>query len=126
MRKIHELGYGNKSAITIKGNDADRFSITQDNASGQSIPNGQSATVTVSFSPNNDSSKYAVISIPSNDVDEDPLEVILTGGQVVEAFVSRFYTISLGRDPEPQGLDYWATSWPQAWGRVRMQATGSL
>jgi len=65
--------------ITLGGSDPSQFEITDDMASGQSIAPMSSRTIDVRFSPTSTGTKTAVLSIPSNDPDEDPFNVNLRG-----------------------------------------------
>ena len=65
--------------ITLGGTDAALFSIQNDNASGQTLTPGTSATLQVVFAPTSITYKSATLSITSNDPDESPLNVALDG-----------------------------------------------
>lgn len=69
----------NVGSITIEGPDASEFLKQNDNASGQSIVPGASATLEVVFSPNSAGIKAASLSIPSDDPDETTVSVDLSG-----------------------------------------------
>jgi PKD repeat protein len=68
--------------ITITGTNANQFSKQNDNVSGETIAPGGSRTLRVVFSPTSVGAKSAALSIPSNDPDEDPLTVPLSGSGV--------------------------------------------
>jgi len=95
--------------ITIAGANLDQFAIQNDSCSGETIAQGNSATLEVVFSPTSTGAKSATLSIPSNDPDEDPLEVSLSGNGVV---VVTYYTLTVTCDPtaggsvSPSGGDY--------------------
>jgi hypothetical protein len=65
--------------ITITGTDPGQFVIVSDNASSQTLTSGASANVSVSFKPTSIGAKSATLSIPSNDPDENPTLVQLSG-----------------------------------------------
>jgi len=65
--------------INITGSGAGHFAIQNDNCSGQTIAPTDSATLQVVFSPTSSGTKTAQLSIPSNDSDENPLNVSLQG-----------------------------------------------
>ena len=65
--------------ISITGTDASEFSIQNDNCSGQTIAPSDTCTVDVVFSPTSAGSKSANLSIPSNDPDENPVNIALSG-----------------------------------------------
>lgn len=69
----------NIGTIVITGADAGDFALQNDNCSGQSIAVDGSATFQVVFSPSSASAKSATVEIPSNDPDEDPVTVDLSG-----------------------------------------------
>jgi hypothetical protein len=65
--------------IAITGVDPGDFALQNDNCSGQTIEPDDSATFQVVFSPSSASDKSATVEIPSNDPDEDPVTVDLSG-----------------------------------------------
>lgn len=65
--------------ITMKGANAGQFSKQNDNCSGQTLAPGASATLEVVFTPTSEGAKPAALSIPSNDPDENPFNVPLSG-----------------------------------------------
>jgi len=65
--------------ITLGGTNAGEFATQNDNCSGQSLAPGASATLQVVFNPTSAGAKTATLSIPSNDPDEDPFNVPLSG-----------------------------------------------
>ncbi len=69
----------NVGTISLGGANADQFAIHNDNCSGQALAPGASATVQVVFSPTSAGAKTATLSIPSNDPDENPVNVALNG-----------------------------------------------
>jgi len=68
--------------ITIIGTNANQFSKLNDNCSGQSITPSGSCTIDVKFSPTSLGAKSETLSIPSDDPDENPLDVPLNGTSV--------------------------------------------
>jgi hypothetical protein len=94
--------------ITISGDNADQFSITSDNVSGQTLQPGDSATFKIRYSPTFEGGKTAIVSITSNDPDENPLEIFVCGGNQVGDFITDFYQYCLERAPDADGLEYWA------------------
>ena len=95
--------------ITLTGTNADQFAIQNDDASGETIAPDGSRTLQVVFSPTSAGAKLAALSIPSNDPDEDPLTVPLTGvGVVPEPDISvspawkNFGDVLVGSSSPPQ------------------------
>ena len=68
-------------SATITGGDAGEFDIPtlDDNVSGATISPAGSETLDVVFTPSSSGTKTATLSIPSNDDDDDPLDVSLRG-----------------------------------------------
>jgi hypothetical protein len=66
------------ATITLGGTNPDQFRIS-DGCSGQTLPPTQSCTVSVSFQPTSACVKNATLVIPSNDPDENPVNVALSG-----------------------------------------------
>jgi len=66
-------------AVTITGANSDQFSKQIDNVSGQTITPGGWATLQVVFSPTSVGLKSATLNITSNDPDENPFTVDLSG-----------------------------------------------
>jgi hypothetical protein len=64
----------------IEGPDADQFSKPTDRCSNKTFAPGASCTVSVRFKPTSSGPKSATLRISSNDPDENPLLVGLTGG----------------------------------------------
>lgn len=64
--------------LSLTGPDASEFLITEDNCSGLTLPPAGTCTVTVAITPKTPGAKTAALSIPSNDPDENPLDVPLT------------------------------------------------
>jgi len=73
--------------ITLTGANPGDFLISSDNASGKTLPPGTAATVQVRFKPTDIGSRTASLEIPSNDPDEDPVNVPLSGTGTVPATV---------------------------------------
>jgi serine protease len=96
--------------ITITGDEGSEFAIISDGASNSMIASGDSAIVEVQFNPSTDDARDAYLLIPSDDSDENPLEVYITGGKNIQDFVTRFYELCLERTPDSSGLKYWANS----------------
>jgi uncharacterized repeat protein (TIGR01451 family) len=65
--------------LSLVGADVADFNIVSDNASSVTLPPGQSANVSVQFSPLTTGDKEAALQIPSNDEDESNVHVLLTG-----------------------------------------------
>ena len=65
--------------ITLTGSDPDQFEITFDAVSGQTISPAGSDELQVKFTPSSSGTQTATLRIPSNDPDEDPLDVSLRG-----------------------------------------------
>ena len=68
----------NISSITITGNDAAEFTIIS-GGDPRTLNPGQYVNVVVRFTPTSNLSKYAYLTIASNDPDENPLTVELSG-----------------------------------------------
>jgi hypothetical protein len=69
--------------ISITSTNASEFIIQNDNCSGQTIaPPPGTCTVYIIFSPTSTGAKSAILSITSNDPDENPLNVNLNGAGV--------------------------------------------
>jgi hypothetical protein len=66
-------------SIAITGTNASEFNKTADTCSGQILTPGASCSLQVRFSPTSAGSKAATLSIPSNDPDENPVGVLLSG-----------------------------------------------
>lgn len=66
------------TSTTLTGTDADEFSITGGGGSF-SLSSGESHTIYVQFSPSSEGSKSASLSISSNDADENPSYISLSG-----------------------------------------------
>ena len=64
--------------ITIDGADAARFSVTANPTAPVSGPGG-STTFTVRFAPTSPGARTAVLHLTSNDADESPFDITLTG-----------------------------------------------
>ncbi|MHC4860435.1 MAG: choice-of-anchor D domain-containing protein, partial [Planctomycetota bacterium] len=65
--------------VSLSGPDAAEFEIRNDNASGQSIPAGGSATLEVVFRPASEGAKSASVDVPSDDPDTPSLSFALQG-----------------------------------------------
>ncbi|MEW6541136.1 MAG: immunoglobulin-like domain-containing protein, partial [Bacillota bacterium] len=70
-------------AIVITGLDAGQFGIQNDQASGQTLTPGHSASLEVVFSPTSAGAKSALLRIPSNDPANSQLDVPLSGTGVL-------------------------------------------
>jgi len=78
--------------ITIDGADAASFSVVTQPATPRNP--GTNATFTVRFSPTSNGVKNAVLHIPSNDLDDTPFDIALTGNTPVANFDFGTKTIS--------------------------------
>ncbi len=78
---IRNVGYGDLEigSITIVGDDASQFIKFDDNAEGATLGRCESETLKVKFSPTSTGDKSASLKIVSNDPDEDPFYVPLSG-----------------------------------------------
>jgi len=65
--------------LTFTGAGKDDFIFDGDNCSGESLAPGQDCTVRVAFKPLSGGLRNAVLSIPSNDPDENPKNIPLSG-----------------------------------------------
>jgi cysteine-rich repeat protein len=79
--KVSNTGSGTLTigTITITGTNANQFSKLNDNCSGKTITPSSSCTVDVKFSPTSTGKKTAALGIPSDDPNENPLNVSLKG-----------------------------------------------
>ena len=75
----------NISDIQIKGTGSSDFSIPNDNCSGQTTEPSQKCTVEVIFEPTSVGPKSAVLSITYNNLDDNNVEVTLTGNATATA-----------------------------------------
>jgi len=83
-------------ALSIVGPQASEFSIGNDTCSGQVIPVDKDCTVDVVFSPVSEGPKGASLSVTSDDPDESPLLVSLSGGDYTVHLHSRTFTPAPG------------------------------
>lgn len=81
---VSNAGAGNLNigVISLGGTNPDQFSKQNDTCSGQTILPSGTCTVDVKFSPTSAGAKSATLSIPSNDPDENPVNVSLSGNGV--------------------------------------------
>lgn len=68
-------------AVSVAGMNPADFTVTAPVST--SLPQGQSTTFTVTFSPKANGLRTATISIASNDEDENPFEITFTGGGLI-------------------------------------------
>jgi hypothetical protein len=66
-------------AISIGGSNANQFSKTADKCSKKNLAPGAQCTVAARFKPTSNGPKAGLLIIPSNDPDENPFNVSLTG-----------------------------------------------
>jgi Concanavalin A-like lectin/glucanases superfamily/IPT/TIG domain/Abnormal spindle-like microcephaly-assoc'd, ASPM-SPD-2-Hydin len=66
--------------VTLTGMDSGQFSLTQPGTA--TLAPSASTTFTVTFSPTSTGAKSAVVNIASNDADENPFEINVSGGGV--------------------------------------------
>jgi hypothetical protein len=66
-------------AISVGGTNANQFSKAADNCSKKTLTPGATCTVAARFRPTSDGLKTAGLNIPSNDPDENPFTVSLSG-----------------------------------------------
>lgn len=69
--------------VGLTGINASEFVITVDNCSNLTLLPGASCTLTVAFNPTSPGAKTASISIPSDDPDENPFTITLTGSAIL-------------------------------------------
>jgi parallel beta-helix repeat protein len=74
--------------ITLGGSDPSEFSKTSDNCSGQTLVPTQQCSVSIVFQPTSTGGKNATLVIPSNDPDENPVNVTLSGTGTQPGFIS--------------------------------------
>ena len=65
--------------VTQGGTNRNQFSTANDSCSGRTLARGQACTVSVRFSPTTRGLKTATLVISSNDPDENPVAVQLSG-----------------------------------------------
>ncbi|MEQ1932693.1 MAG: choice-of-anchor D domain-containing protein, partial [Fimbriimonadaceae bacterium] len=82
-------------AITKDGSHSSMFTITAHPAAPVSGPNG-STTFTVQFDPSSTGTKAAVLHIATNDSDENPFDITLTGTGVCPTIIVGNPTITTG------------------------------
>jgi hypothetical protein len=71
-------------SITVTGDDSGEFRVSEDNCSGVTLAQFNNCVVKVVLEPPSKGEKSAYLSIPSNDPDEDTVEVIMSGSGVTE------------------------------------------
>jgi YD repeat-containing protein len=76
---VSNTGTANLMLETITINGSSDFSLNATNCSNKTIGPSSSCTVQVTFSPASVGDKSATMSIPSNDLDKNPLNISLTG-----------------------------------------------
>jgi hypothetical protein len=67
-------------AVSLGGTNPDQFERRSDKCSKKTLAPGASCTVAARFKPTASGAKTANLIIPSNDPDENPVNVSLTGG----------------------------------------------
>jgi hypothetical protein len=82
---ISNAGSGNLTIgnIVIAGAPTSDFSLNQDNCTGKTIASLSSCTFRVAFSPTSARQKWDTAIVESNDPDENPLNISLTGTGVI-------------------------------------------
>ena len=81
----------NIGTVTLGGANPGEFAIQNDNCSAQALAPGAAATLQIVFSPTSLGVKTATLSIPSDDRDENPVNVALNGtgvGQDITVIVT--------------------------------------
>ncbi len=73
--------------VSLTGDDASQFTIQIDNCSGLILPPLGTCTITAAFNPTTTGTKNAAVSIPSDDPDENPLQITLTGTATVSEVI---------------------------------------
>jgi hypothetical protein len=86
-------------SIALTGTNPSEFSKSIDACSGQILTPGGSCTSQIMFSPTSAGSKAATLSIPSNDPDENPVGVSLSGIGTTQQ-----YTITITKSGAGTGL----------------------
>jgi hypothetical protein len=66
-------------AVSIGGTDTNEFAKASDRCSNRTLPPGRSCKLTLRFIPTSVGAKTATLIIPSNDTDENPVNVSLSG-----------------------------------------------
>ncbi len=74
----------NIGTVMLTGGDVSEFSIASDNASLKTLPPGSSVGITVTFTPSSAGTKSTYLIIPSDDPDENPVSVTLSGTGTTE------------------------------------------
>ena len=87
-------------SIMLTGTDPEEFRITEDNCSGGTLTQFMNCTVKVLCEPVSTGIKNANLSIPSNDTDEETVEITLSGTCVAESFWPALYGEMWGVDRE--------------------------
>ncbi|MCH5373780.1 MAG: choice-of-anchor D domain-containing protein [Planctomycetes bacterium] len=64
-------------SILLSGDDADQFIVGTDGCTARALDPTESCSIELSFSPMFQGAKSALLEIPSNDADEDPVYVVL-------------------------------------------------
>ena len=77
--------------MTLTGTDSGEFGISGDNCSSVTLAQFDNCTVKIVFEPVSAGVKSAYLSIPSNDTDEDTVEVTLSGIGIAESFWPTLY-----------------------------------
>ncbi|MEW5817644.1 MAG: choice-of-anchor D domain-containing protein, partial [Spirochaetota bacterium] len=97
--------------LSITGTNAGEFSIQNDNCSGVTIAPSETYTIEVKFLPTSTGTKSAELNIPSNDPNENPLTVSLTGSseEDLRKKIGCFIGV-LGKINEKWGNPHWAST----------------
>jgi Abnormal spindle-like microcephaly-assoc'd, ASPM-SPD-2-Hydin len=69
----------NIAAITLGGTNANQFDLASDKCSKKTLAPNASCTVTLRFKPTATGAKTASLTMPSNDPDENPVNMSLSG-----------------------------------------------
>ena len=79
---ISNIGSGNLElgSLSITGENPSEFSLQDDGCSQQTLAPGEICDLKVIFSPATEGTKSAILSIPSNAINEDILNIPLNGG----------------------------------------------
>jgi Domain of unknown function (DUF1906)/Abnormal spindle-like microcephaly-assoc'd, ASPM-SPD-2-Hydin len=107
---INNTGNANMSGIVITkdGSDASDFAVTSNpltvSAPGGSLAPGRYTTFVVNFIPTSAGLKTAAIRIASNDANENPFDIYLTGTGISGAFKTAMYAKAADMDSASQSL----------------------
>ena len=92
---VRNPGTGSLTGLAITKDGANAADFTVGSLDASNLVAGDSATFTVTFTPGADGSRTAAIRIASNDADENPFDITLTGTGSEFAYTSSGGTITI-------------------------------